>query len=210
MSINDLVSTDTLRGEVKWYVKIDYYGNEYFAAWVLYYSVADGHELGYWFITYKNGDELSDFNDEGKMIRNAAASLRSFEVRAQYDEKIRYDFGLLLDAVLDIVNRHLNGEYVGQLSGSLYTTTIADILNVSENQVFDAVSILRNKKKVGLNGFILIPFEQDENNRKYLEKISGHKDFDRSDFGDWWACRACGNNGDWENGNKPSDFSCVD
>jgi hypothetical protein len=210
MSINDLVSTETLRGEVKWYVKLDYYGSEYLAAWVLYYSVADGHELGYWFMTYKNGEELSNFNDEGKMILNAARSLRESEVRSQYDTNKLHDAEYLSDTVLDLFNRHLNGEFIGQTSGSLYTQNIAWILNISESSAINVVDMLRREKKIGLTGLILIPFEQDEGNRKYLESISGHKDFDRSDFGDWWSCRACGSMGDWEDGNKPSDFPCVD
>lgn len=121
------------------------------------------------------------------------------------------------DIVYDLFLRSENKEYIGQGSESLYVQDIHRILGYSTEfgylveSTYEIIDDLKAEKKIGLNGNILVPWERSEADRLYLEKETGHKEYDSSDMGGYWYCTYCGERGDWQDPEKgdPKQVPCL-
>jgi len=121
------------------------------------------------------------------------------------------------DVVYDLFLRSEQKEYIGQTNEFLYVQDIRRILSYSMEfgysmeYVYEIIDGLKAQKKIGLNGNILVPWERSEADRLYLEKETGHKDYDSSDMGGYWYCRYCGEQGDWQDPDRanPKQVPCI-
>lgn len=121
------------------------------------------------------------------------------------------------DVVYDLFLRSEQNEYIGQKSELLYVQDVCRILGYSNGfgfsmkYMYEIIDDLKAEHKIGLNGNILVPWERSEADRLYLEKETGHKEYDSSDMGGFWYCSYCGERGDWEDPEKgdPKSVPCL-
>lgn len=97
-----------------------------------------------------------------------------------------------------IIDRAWSGEWMGQKRNSLfYIQDLTAVMAIPLPSVAQLIASLNLRGKVGLNGAILIPFEDEAATFKKLESETGHKRLYKSDFGQWY-CQHCGNSGSEE------------
>lgn len=139
-----------------------------------------------------------DFVDNGMIETITLNAVKSVD---------QMDVEKVADLVENIYRRVDNGEFVGQYQDLIYIQDVAEILQCDFDTVLKAIeTVLIPEKRLSLNGFIFSEYKDPAIEREAMYKATGHKDISVSDFG-YWACRACGKNGDdWDN---PRDFDCV-
>jgi len=173
----------------------------------------DGDSMGYWGVLFdaESGEELNlDYAEAGKF--NAAASaFRVSEIQSKINlnsvEMSKKD--ARKNKILEFFEDSQKGKYLGQKSNNatFYVQDAAELLRISLKSAIDYVNELIKEEKIGLNGLILIPYEDYAREKTIVRKETGHKSISISDFG-WWSCSSCGKGGDdWTN---PKDFKCED
>lgn len=179
------------------------------------YIMGEKESLDRWLVLSKREADgsLVEFND----IQTEKPS--ESDIRAEFVKKrvkeLQDEYGILnstpdLKKVAEeIINRVFSYEWMGQRSVGydFYVENLATILNVAFSDARDLVYLLVNQRKVGLNGFIITPWEEMEKNRLISEKSTGHKELNLSDFGGW-SCSYCNNRAD-EHGASPASIPCV-
>lgn len=111
-----------------------------------------------------------------------------------------------------LLERLWKQEYLGHYSNSycFYFDMFQDILLLSTPEMYEMFGKLQDEEKVGLNGMIIVPFEEESRNYKMLEEKTGHHRLDVTDSGNWY-CSDCNNfrYADDENYVSPKDVACV-
>ena len=200
-----------------WVFSLEVDGNKYRAIWMNYIRPFDSHEE-HRLVIEKDGVEVSSYNNEENVaaIIEAVCSYRIRQVQDGYNIKNNVDFygpnrkENMKKTILDLAARSWEDEYLGQHPfGFLYMETVAKILGVDIPQVGIWISELTDEKKLGLNGAILISYEEYEASLNRWEEHNGHKDFHTSDQGDWkcWYCEA---GAFAEDELDPKNFECIE
>lgn len=153
-------------------------------------------------------DEDSDEDATKKdVIVRLLAAKRIQEIQAEYGIPSS-DVDELAVTEL-ILARAWAGEWMGQLRNSYYffIDTLGEIFNKDFLEAADIVATLNRQEKAGLNGFIIVPWEEEEDGYKSWEKSTGHKKLSVGDSGGW-DCQHCGNHA-YEEGPWAAKVPCV-
>lgn len=173
-----------------------------------------GRSMGHWgrIFDAATGEELyfnrSDERWRELAIQRTAATLRIAQLREELklDQSLpfRTDPEFRKSLILELFERSQRGEYLGQLTGQqlFYVQEVAEIFGTT---MLDHIDELSAEGKIGLNGMILIPHEDQEEAFESWEKSTGHRRITVGDFGNW-GCSACGQWGDEQD--DPRDFEC--
>lgn len=176
-----------------------------------------GRSMGHWgrIFDAATGDELyfnrSDERWRELAIQRTAATLRIAQLREELklDQSLpfRIDPEFRKSLILELFERSQRGEYLGQLTGQqlFYVQELAEIFGTTMRDMLDHIDELDSEGKIGLNGMILIPHEDQEEAFDHWEKSTGHRRITVGDFGNW-GCSACGQWGDEQD--DPRDFEC--
>lgn len=155
------------------------------------------------------GVSLTDDDLESR-VQAAVANERIQELQVEYAGATT-DEGLL-ERAKQILTRVWGNEYMGQQRNSyyFYLETLADILALGMDDEAFLFDGLHKAQFAGLNGAILVPFEEEKAAYEFLEKQTGHKKLEVSDSGNWY-CDYCYNSGynDSETATSPSDVPCI-
>lgn len=144
-------------------------------------------------------------------ICSASSSFRKTELNKQYENIISSSHSspeLLDDLIIDLYEQSTQGVYLGQISNNqlFYVQDLSQLLNFPNGFTLRKIDALIRDKRIGLNGMILISYEQYAENKKKAEIVTGHKGFNSSDFGNWF-CSVCNQDGDEYT--NPREFPCI-
>lgn len=133
--------------------------------------------------------------DKHETIIRLLASKRITEIQTEYGIPSESVDELAVAEL--ILARVWAGEWMGQLRNSYYyfIDNLGDVFNKEFLDASEIVEQLGAQKKAGLNGFIIVPWKEEESAYKSWEEATGHKKLNVSDFGGW-NCSACGKRGD--------------
>lgn len=151
-------------------------------------------------------DEDADDDAVLDAVKAAFVQMRIDEIHNEYGTPVTVEEKLEFSK--KVLERSWDGDWMGQRSSWFYIDNLAQVLKTDFQEAARIVGLLEERKIVGLNGFIIIPWEEAEKTRQYLEDETGHKDLRRSDFGGW-SCGHCFRNED-ERGLVPSEVKCVE
>lgn len=203
----------------KWAIAIFYEGKLLEYAWCDYFRVVDDNNefVQSGFRVLVDGKEPQDGNVNAphKTILQNIVKIRMVEVREEllkdfgFEDKYFYSSNIdrLAEMIMKIYERVCEGEFVGQRLDFIYVQEVAEILDVKMEKILEAIAKkLRPEKKLDLNGMILWDYEEIAKMRQRAFEKTGHRDLDRSDFGDWY-CAACKQSGDERD--DPKDVPCL-
>lgn len=199
-----------VREESVWSMDFVYAGETYSFSWNKGYDSKSGDFLGAWAKTVKQGSENERISEDIRVsLLKAASVFRVMEITAEISLKDFYmiDNEKILNLIVELAERSWRGEYLGQMSGNnnLYVQDIAEIFDITMSHAVSLVDKVNAEGKVGMSGYILIPYSFEEASKKNLYESTGHRSLSFSDFG-YWACSYCLTSGD--DTSSPSDFSC--
>lgn len=173
----------------------------------------EGDSMGYWGVLFdaESGEEVNlDYAEAGK-FKAAASAFRISEIQSEINlnsvEMSKAD--ARKNKILEFFEDSRKGKYLGQKSHNsmFYVQDAAELLKISLKSAIGYVNELIQEEKLGLNGLIIVSYEDYAREKKIVREETGHKSISRSDFG-WWSCSSCGKSGDdWTN---PKDFKCED
>jgi hypothetical protein len=186
---------------VKQTIEAEYEGDTWLAEWASF-IIHDGSESHDRWLKVSRKEEdgtrtdiddiHEEYSDHRETIVKLLAAKRIKEIQAEYgipstdlDE---------LNVTEQILVRAWAGEWMGQLRNSYYffIDTVGEILNKDFLEAAKIIKTLNSQKKAGLNGFIIVPWEEEEEAFQSWEKSTGHKKLSVSDIGGW-SCQHCGN-----------------
>jgi hypothetical protein len=158
-------------------------------------------------------DDLYNDNTASEEREKREAIVR--RVAAERIKTIQSEYGIPSDDVDElavselILARVWAGEWMGQLRNSYYffIDNLAEIFNKDFLEAASLVRTLNLQGKAGLNGFIIVPWQEEDSAFKSWEEATGHKKLIVSD-GSGWGCQHCGNHGD-ERDPWASEVPCV-
>lgn len=201
---------------VKQSLEAEYEGDIWLAEWATS-IMHDGSETTDRWLHVSRKDEdgtLTDIDDIHKedsdhydTIVRLLANKRVKEIQVEYgipssdlDE---------LAVTEQILARVWAGEWMGQLRNSYYffIDTLGEIFNKDFLDAAEIIKILNHQKKAGLNGFIVVPWEEEDDAYQSWEQATGHKKLSVGDSGGW-SCQHCGNYA-YEEGPWASKVPCV-
>ena len=90
-----------------------------------------------------------------------------------------------------ILERVWSGEWLGH-GMYFYVDDLAELLTISVAEAFRIVNRLKEKQIVGLNGFIIIPWQEDQKVLVSREARTGHKALRLGELSNAWECEFCG------------------
>lgn len=179
-------------------------GSDSHVSYRWYEHFYEGRSFGYYgkLVDTVTGEELHELEPQVKAGLLARAA--DFK-RKQLRETLPSDKA---QALLELYERSLTGEYVGQGSHNvlLYVQDVAAIFGEPLEDTLELVDKLIEEGKIGLNGMILISHEAYERTFAMYREANGHRRLTASDFG-YWSCAYCGASGDeWDD---PADTPCA-
>lgn len=197
-----------------WVFELTVDGDNYRVIWMNNIRTFDSYEEHRLTVS-KNGAEHEDRDDlNTRAVIEAAHAYRIRQLHLEYglDDSmfiVRKDRReRLKEVILDLAERSWKDEFLGQyLFGFLYTETVVEILKARDG--YELISELIAEKKLGLNGAILISYEEYAENFAAQERRTGHKKISFNDQGDWY-CDFCKLEGDSQAGEKSTDYPCVE
>lgn len=128
---------------------------------------------------------------------------------AEIEESRLNIFDNFESVVENIFKRSQDGEFLGQQHTYLDIEDVAAILGFAFPVIHAAVVKLEAQHKLGIKGNILIPWAVRKSNMEQGLILTGHKDYDASDMGGLWWCRACGQGGDLKT-LSPKNVPCIE
>lgn len=190
----------------EWCSFIIHDGSESFDRWL---KVSRKEESG----ALTDLDSIHDIYGDKKESKKASAIIRLLtdkrvkEIQAEYN--IPSESTDELAVTEHILARVWDGEWMGQNRNSYYffIDTIGEILNKDFLEAAQIIKTLTVQEKAGLNGFIVVPWKEEDDAFKSWEKATGHKKLYVSD-GAGWSCDYCCNRTD-EYGPSASEVPCV-
>ena len=197
-------------------LEVEYDGDTWVAEWCSF-IIRDGSETtDRWLkVSRKEHDgSLTDIDtihedasDHRESLFQLLAAKRVQEIQAEYNIPSA-DFDELAISE-NILARVWTGEWMGQLRNSYYffIDNLAAILGKDFVTASNIVNALNRQGKAGLNGFIIVPWEEEDDAFTSWEKSTGHKKLIVSD-GHGWGCQFCGNHAD-ERGPWASEVPCA-
>jgi hypothetical protein len=198
-------------------LEIEHEGVTWVAEWCSF-IIRDGSETGDRWLNVSRREpdgtltdiddiESADEGDTAKVIVRLLAAKRVQEIQAEYGIPSADTDELAVSEL--ILARVWAGEWMGQLRNSYYffIDTLGEILNKDFLEAAKIVRTLNRQGKAGLNGFIIVPWKEEDDAFKSWEKATGHKKLDVSD-GAGWSCGYCGNRAD-EYGPSASEVPCA-
>lgn len=204
---------------IDWEMELIHEEHHYLAVWVkttFLETNKTSYSLDVFEIENTKTTLLSEYDDKLAIFVKAAA--QAFQ-RAKIQSEFSY-------SLLEIENKHLNifdnfdsvvvslfnraqaGEFLGQQNDHFYLQDVASILGFSFPIIHTSVIKLEAQHRLGLDGNILIPWDERKANMDYGFASTGHKDYQISENGKKWWCRVCGSGGDFDELN-PNDIPCV-
>lgn len=203
----------------KWATAVFYEGKLFEFAWCDYFRVVDGdNELmqsGFRVLVDGEIPQDGNLNAQHKVILQNIVKVRMVEVREEllkdfgFEDKYFYSSNIdrLAEMIMKIYERVCAGEFVGQYLDFIYVQEVAEILDVKMEKVLEVIAEkLRPEKKLDLNGMILWDYEKIARTRQIAFEKTGHRDLDRSDFGNWY-CFVCKQGGDERD--DPKEVPCL-
>lgn len=203
----------------KWAIAVFYEGKLFEYAWCNYFRVVDGNnefvQSGFRVLVDGERPQNDELTAPHKTILQNIVKIRMVEVREEllkdfaFEDKHFYSSNIdrLSEMIMKIYEKACKGEFVGQYIDFIYVQEVAEILDVKMEKILEAIAKkLRPEKKLDLNGMILWDYEEIAKMRQRAFEKTGHRDFDRSDFGSWY-CAACKQVGDERD--DPKDVPCV-
>jgi len=185
-------------------------GNQYDVIWTKITRPSDGYVFHYVTVT-ADGQKIRPYEGKAPQFIQAASAYRRTQLRSEYQWKLDVDYGdYYKDCIVDLWQRAEKGEYLGQSHDQLlYMQDAADILDLDLKTVIDLTDELIAEKRIGLTGYILISYKTYINEKKALERETGHKDFIGTEWD--WDCRFCGAHGEFAAGEPDSkDIPCIE
>lgn len=192
---------------VKQSLETEYEGDTWLAEWVSY-IIHDGTETSDRWLKVSRKEEDGSLTDIDDLFNGDAEGTDLCEMVVQLlgakrAKDIQKEYGLpsmsidKVDVAEQILARVWAGEWMGQLRNSYYffIDTLGSILEQDFLDAAEIVRVLNNQQKAGLNGFIIVPWEEEDNAFKSWENSTGHKKLYVSD-GAGWSCDACGTRAD--------------
>lgn len=207
------MATITEREAWAFSLNVDYH--HYRVVWLIATRVEDGYEE-FRLIAYKDRQRFSGYKEDSD-VDAALEAARAFRIRQlqetySFGSSLAYyqgDFTVAKNSIVELAKRSWDNEFLGQYMFSwLYLDNVALILELSLGEVQSLVRELIAEKKLGINGAILIPFEDYEAELEEKEKLSGHKEIHYNQEGGWY-CGFCGASGESQSGDHPLDFPCI-
>lgn len=201
---------------VKQSLEAEYEGDTWVAEWASF-VIRDGSETNdRWLkVSRKEVDGTltpidethAEDSDHHETIVRLLADKRVKEIQAEY--KIPSATLDELAVAEQILARVWDGEWMGQLRNSYYffVDTLGDIFNMEFLEALDIIRVLNRQGKAGLNGFIIVPWKEENDGFESWEKSTGHKKLSVDDSSGW-SCDHCGNYADDE-GPWASKVQCV-
>lgn len=195
-----------------WVFELTVDGDCYRVIWLNNIRTFDGYEE-HRLTVFKNGIEPKDSQDTNSIAATKAAqAYRIFQLQAEYrlnDELLFFDNRKekMKRIILELAERAWGDEFLGQdLYGFLYAQTVSKILD--ERDIHRWLSELIAEEKIGLNGAILIPYEEYIANFSKKENSTGHRKIGFNDQGDWY-CSFCKTHGSSQAEEDPWNYPCV-
>lgn len=192
---------------IKETAEIEHNGEKYSAEWVTF--LHDGKEMNdRWMKIFKSttGGLIAVTGDSAtREVSKALSAAKCLQLREEYNISSPETDNIQIAE--HIIRRSWNGEWMAQHNSWFYIDNLAEIFGTTFGAAAQMVADLTEKKVVGLNGFIIIPWEQAEETRYKLEVQSGHRMLELSDWGGW-SCGHCYKNSD-ERGPAASEVECV-
>lgn len=212
-------TSDTLQYEVLWELDMMQGDDQYVVAWYQVTSKTSQYSdyfLGCFIYTPEGYQELRD--DRGRPMLAAAKALQRARLAEakplEYPKHLNGEFYANLDeAIVDLYARGRNGEFIGQSNSLIYLQDVLAIYDADMRRGYEVMNKLFIQQKLALNGNIIIPWEDYEASREYMQKKTGHKDYHTgdTDMSGWW-CTACNKHGYWDSEppfNDPTKVPCV-
>lgn len=198
-------------------IETEHQGDTWVGQWVRYRypdpKSSDGLMVemkDHWLIAFKKeSDALVPVPSEmEKEVFAALINERVQELQKEYNisssGKVLYAEAVTIAE--SIIKRAWAGEWMGQQNSLLYTQHIASILDIEPSNIYYVMGSLGQERKAGLNGNIVIPWEEENTAYKRWEASTGHKSLTMGDFGNW-GCSFCHQYGDEHD--SPSSVKCV-
>lgn len=201
---------------VKQSLESEYEGDTWVAEWASFIMFDGSETSDRWLkVSRKEADGTltpidethAEDRDHHDTIVRLLADKRVKEIQAEYgipsadlDE---------LAVTEQILARVWDGEWMGQLRNNYYffVDTLGDIFNMEFLEALDIIRTLNRQQKAGLNGFIIVPWNEEVDGFKSWEKSTGHKKLSVDDSSGW-DCQHCGHYAD-EEGPWASKVPCV-
>ena len=203
----------------KWAIAVFYEGKLFEYAWCNYFRVVDGNnefvQSGFRVLVDGERHQNDELTAPHKTILQNIVKVRMVEVREEllkdfgFEDKYSYfsNIDRLAEMIMKIYEKVCKGEFVGQYIDFIYVQEVAEILDVKMEKILEAIAKkLRPEKKLDLNGMILWDYGEIAKMRQRAFEKTGHRDFDRSDFGSWY-CAACKQVGDERD--DPKEVPCL-
>lgn len=185
-------------------------GHQYDIVWAKRVRVEDGY-TSYRIMVEKDGENADEYEDAIRLAVKAASAYRTGQVHAELKQRPEYyKPEAVKDFIVELYERSVNGEYLGQLMDELlYVDTVVQILEANAQHVYEMIRELIEEKRLGINGAILTSYEELAETRLHWENQVGHKQFSRSDLPDGlWGCTYCGSTG-WLDDVSPTEVECI-
>lgn len=204
---------------VKQSLEAEYEGDTWLAEWATF-IMHDGSETTDRWLHVSRKEQDGTLTAIDDLFNGDAEGTDLYEMVVQLlgdkrVKEIQADYGIP-SADLDemaiteqILARVWAGEWMGQLRNSYYffIDTLGKILNKDFLEAAEIVRILNHQKKAGLNGFIIVPWEEEDDAYQSWEEATGHTKLTVGDSGGW-SCQHCGNYA-YEEGPWASKVPCV-
>jgi hypothetical protein len=198
---------------VKSNTEISHKGDTWVGEWASYILTNGQETPDHWLVISKkesgvlanieNNPDVDE--DEIRLITKLVRAERVREIQGEYG--IPSDETEMLAITEKILERSWAGEWMGQAGYGFFIDDLAGILNLEFIEAAQIVRTLNLQGKAGLNGFIIVPWEEQEAAYQSWDDATGHKRLLVSDFGGW-HCNHCGNQGD-EYGPSAKEVPCV-
>lgn len=197
-------------------LEVEYEGDTWVAEWCSF-IIRDGTETKDRWLKVSRKEEsgvLTSIDDIHSEDSDHFETLIRFMADKRVKE-IQSEYGIAAGSVDElavteqILARVWEGEWMGQLRNSYYffIDTLGEIFNKDFLEAADIVAALNRQEKAGLNGFIIVPWQEEEDGYKGWEETTGHKKLSVGDSGGW-GCQHCGNHA-YEEGPWAAKVPCV-
>jgi len=206
----------------EWEFSAEVYGIKYRAVWVHYSYQKWGTEAR--FLVVERDREEYHCNQIGKedplvmAFTASAIAFRVEEIKRSYKGLDTNDRWIepekfherAKEVLVTLAELSWDGEYMGQEKNeTFYLQHAAPLMGFDMSEMWPLARELMEEKRIGLNGAILIPYDDYAATKASQESSTGHKDYDATDMGGWW-CNYCGARRWPEEQVNPKDVPCIE
>jgi hypothetical protein len=208
----------TLDITINWEMELIHENKHYLAVWAKKQSRKTKEYQYSLDIFLLENNQPTLLSKKDKTASSAIAAVTAFQ-QANIQSEFSYSLAELkenrlnifdnFEAVVEnIFKRSQVGEFLGQQNTNLCIQDVADILGFSFPVIHASVVKLEAQHKLGIKGNILVPWAVRKRHMEQGLILTGHKDYDSSEIGGFWWCRACGQGGDLKT-LQPKNVPCI-